>query len=730
MKPPTSDTPHVFLCWAHADGEQVLQDVDWLVQHGVHVWYDEGIRPGAEWREELGDAISTCRLFLYFVTPASIASPNCRRELNFALEQDRPILAVHLEETALSDGIRLSLNDRQAILRYAETERTYRDKLLNSVEQALQLEPSDGRSSVGHRRPRRRRRWRRTAVVVVAAATLAGLGGWYLKPLPAPAGEGMVSFELAVKPMPAMPWHRQIGVSHDGRRIAYVQPDGTHVRELGTLKVRVLRGFDAPHFSPDDDWLAFNAYSRVPVNGGTSEQIGPTQPRQAGATFIDESTLVFADPVGLHRLPLSGGPAELLIAPDAGAGERAYGLPCALPGGRQVLFTIAREAGTDAALLDLETLKYRVIAPGVHSARYVGTGHLVFARGTAMEAVRFDVHTLETEGEPVDLGLAVMVTRGGAQFDVSESGTLVYVPLSRGHAAELVWVDRLGHETPLHAPPQTWVYPRISPDGRYVASDVFDADGRNIVVWDLERGTLWRLTDSPTDDFVPTWSADGRDVYFASERTGVMNIHVRAFDAATPVRRLRESPHWQNPFSVSPDGRQLFVTEDKGEQWDIAVVDLARPETVRSVIATGYAESHAQVSPDGRWLVYSSDMSGELEIYVRPWPDVKRRLWKVSPDGGRHPLWSPQGDELYFLDGNGDMQAARWSATPEFEITQVTELFAGSPYVVEGGARVYDVSPVDGRFLMIRKPEAVAETQRIVVTVNWQKELERLLPAS
>ena len=93
------DGPFVFVCYANEDSDAVFREIAWLNDYGVNVWYDEGIGPGPEWREELASAIPGCTRMLFFVTPRSVVSEHCRRELNFAQEEIREVVAVHLEPT-------------------------------------------------------------------------------------------------------------------------------------------------------------------------------------------------------------------------------------------------------------------------------------------------------------------------------------------------------------------------------------------------------------------------------------------------------------------------------------------------------------------------------------------------------------------------------------------------------------------------------------------------------
>ena len=132
------DEPYIFVSYSHEDSDVVLPGIQQLRDQGFNIWYDEGISPGASWREELAESILGCDLFIILISPRSADSNNCLKELNYALEHDRPVLAIHLEPTQLSPGLELALNDRQAIFRYELTEEEYRDKVLSGVKTHIQ----------------------------------------------------------------------------------------------------------------------------------------------------------------------------------------------------------------------------------------------------------------------------------------------------------------------------------------------------------------------------------------------------------------------------------------------------------------------------------------------------------------------------------------------------------------------------------------------------------------
>ena len=127
------DDPYIFVSYAHDDAALVYPEITRLKDHGFNVWYDEGIAPGSTWRDEVALALTQCKVFVYFVTPRSVASSNCLKEVNFCLSRERKILSVHLENTDLPAGLELSLSDMQANIRGEHSEQTYRQKLADGL---------------------------------------------------------------------------------------------------------------------------------------------------------------------------------------------------------------------------------------------------------------------------------------------------------------------------------------------------------------------------------------------------------------------------------------------------------------------------------------------------------------------------------------------------------------------------------------------------------------------
>ena len=134
--------PYTFVCYSHEDSEEVYADLVWLREQGLHIWYDEGISPGAGWRDEVARAIEGAALFLLFISPSAVESPHCIREVGFATDQNVNLLAVHLTPTVLPRGLRLAILDRQAILKHQLPTEAYQRNLLAATRRIIGRMPN------------------------------------------------------------------------------------------------------------------------------------------------------------------------------------------------------------------------------------------------------------------------------------------------------------------------------------------------------------------------------------------------------------------------------------------------------------------------------------------------------------------------------------------------------------------------------------------------------------
>ena len=605
----------------------------------------------------------------------------------------------------------------------------------------------------------RRPLWRRVVTPVAAAlvaAAVAGTAVWFAMRPAEPVPPRVSRLPLAPSATAALTISgndRDLAITPDGSRVVYVGNRGTQlfVRALDALEpVAVFTGAPRGLFvSPDGQWIGFVdgaiALKKVAVTGGPAVTLATLDGASRGATWAPDDSIILATgtlTTGLQRVAAAGGPTTVLTRPDRAQGELDHLWPEVLPGGRAVLFTItAATGGLDAAqvaVLDLQSGTRKILVRGGSHAHYVSSGQLVYAAAGTLRAVPFDLERMETYGAPVPVVPAVVMTaNGGVDAVVAGNGTLAYVSGSGavGEQRALVWVDRQGRETPIPAPPHSYLYPRLSPDGTRIAVYAPNPES-DIWVWDFSRTTLTRVTFGPGYDGYPTWTPDSRRLIFTSDRAGARNLYWQAADGTGAIERLTESPAGtaQDATAVSPDGRRLIFTEiapKTGE--DVMQLELDGTHRVTPLVQSPFIERNGIVSPDGRWLAYEANDSGRFEIYVRPFPEVNSGHWQVSTGGGTRPLWARSGQELVYVSPTGALMRVGVERGPSWAATTPTLLIKEGYFTIPGGnpGRTYDISPDGQRFLMIKEgggSDQTAAPPQIIVVQHFDEELKRLVP--
>ena len=131
------EDPYLFVSYSHQDAHLVYPEIIQLRDAGYNIWYDEGVAASNEWPEEIANAVLGCSVFLCFISPRATDSINCRNEINLALNEKKPFLAIHLEETELPPGLRLRMGDLQAILKSKIPAQRYLSKVTTTLDQLL-----------------------------------------------------------------------------------------------------------------------------------------------------------------------------------------------------------------------------------------------------------------------------------------------------------------------------------------------------------------------------------------------------------------------------------------------------------------------------------------------------------------------------------------------------------------------------------------------------------------
>jgi len=601
--------------------------------------------------------------------------------------------------------------------------------------------------------------WRRTlpriSAAAVAGAAAVGLATW--TQWPAPPLRPVVRF---VHELPAgqslgnLNNRSVVTVSPDGQQLAYVTEQGLHVRRLADLEAALLpatAGARSPAFSSDGTLIAYrearansSRLVRIGVAGGASVAVADVVNDGLSLRWQRDGSIVFDNrDVGLLTVPGTGGtPRSLVESRDR---EVLFG-GTLLPDGDSVLFTSAATVGSDwddarIVVQSLATGERTVLVERGTDARYVPTGHLLYAVGDTLFGVAFDVETLTVRGGAVPLVPELL--RGArsdqgaaANYDVGADGTLVYLTgRAEGAARTLVWVDRAGREEPIGAPPRAYIYAALSPDSNRLALDIRDQEN-DIWIFDLAREALQRLTFEPGLNRYPVWAPDGRRVAFSGRFGGASEqIYWQAWDGTGSPEALTRDLATEFVSDFTPDGAAVLA-HNRFPPRDVWVAPVARGQAsiATPLVQTAANEQNGTVSPDGRWLAYESNESGQSEIYVRPFPNVDSGRWLVSNGGGTRPHWTRGGRELVYLtsapNGTVTVSALSIDAGTTFAPGTPSTLFTGAYVTPQAGRMVFDVSRDGERFVMIKDVGSgeTGPSPQIVVVQNWVEELKRLVP--
>jgi len=549
----------------------------------------------------------------------------------------------------------------------------------------------------------------------------------------------------------------QLAISPDGSLLAFVgerdRVDRLYLRRFAQLQAvpLVTSPVSDPFFSPDGQWVGFFSIAdrklkKVPVAGGAAVAICDTtaiHPR--GASWGDDDFIVFnpyEEPwAPLLRVPAAGGKPEPIST--LSEGEVAHRWPQVLSGGHAVLFAAyGTQGGIDASNIVVQRLPSgpsKVVLPGAHYARYLRSGHLVYAQGATLFAVPFDLNRLEVTGQPAAIVQGVMAFRlsGAASFDVSGTGSLAYVAGDlAGSDAAMMWMRADGTMTVMRAAPRDWRAPQFSPDGKRIAFHLDDGRQLDVYVYEWARDFTTRLTFGPAVDSNPVWSPDGRTIVFASSRgvKQLANLYWVSADGSGEIHRLTESNDRQIATSWHPSGKYLaFEQQIARQQWDLMLLPMEvsgsgewTPGTPTRVLSRIAQRPAAVFSPDGRWLAYTSNESGRSEVFVRSFPGPGAQ-WQVSASGGSVPTWSRRRNELFYLSPDSHLMAVSYAIEGDTFRADRPRRWTEQPINERPGPRSFDVHPDGDRVLVGGDVTARPKGDKIVLVSSFFDEVRRRL---
>jgi serine/threonine protein kinase/Tol biopolymer transport system component len=577
----------------------------------------------------------------------------------------------------------------------------------------------------------------RLAWLLVGLLLLAVIGGgvaWWIRARAIPRA----MFFNSPVPFAA----NDIAVSPDGQTVALVAYSEQANKyaiwryEVGGRTAVVVPGTeDAAHpfWSPDSRSIGFFSQGKlrkVDIFSGRSPQVLCDAPNGRGGAWNRDGVILFAPNIfgGIYRLSSGGGTPIEISKPDESRSESSHRWPVFLPDQRHFLYMAANFAGefdNNAIFVgSLDSSEKRLVVGASSNAAYADPGYLLYWRDGSLVAQPFDTRSYTVKGEPRTISDEVQYFPqiDLAPFGVANNGTLVVQNGRGADKSQLTWFDRSGKQVGAVGPPGLMANPAISPDGRRLAFERTERDGRHVDIWirELANDAMTRLTFGPGLNELPIWSNDGKRVVYSSSRRISWRLTGKNADGSGPEQQIGELLVWGAFWDWSHDAKYLLVLKS-GELLYLSVPD----GELKQFLPGKWAVRNAQFSPDGKWVAYSSYETGNWEIYVSSFPRADSK-WQISTGGGEEPRWRRDGKELFYMSAERKMMAVPVKTGATFEAGSPVTLF--QTHLRQSISALdlvnYDVSADGQRFLINTKVDE-PNAAPLSVILNWASEMEK-----
>jgi len=559
------------------------------------------------------------------------------------------------------------------------------------------------------------------------------------------------AYRFALPPPQGTVYTRLFALSPDGHRLVFTATDAAGLnalwlRPLDALvsqRIEGTEGANYPFWSSDGRSVGFFADRKlkiVELSTGVVRVLCDAG-LGGGGTWNADGVIVFAPEsgvatsVGLMRIPAAGGDPKPITRFTEGY-EGLHTWPQFLPDGRHYLYTrieLAKGTSPDNATVavyigSLDGNEVKKVLPA-NRATYAD-GNAFYVRDGRLMAQPFDLKRLEPTGEVVQIAEDVEQTAPGrAAYDVSANGVLAYRTgrPRLNTLVQLTFFDRAGHEAGRVGEPGR--YPNalvLSPDSRYVLA----ASAGKVFRIDVRNGTATPLPESGAT--APVWSPDGTSVAFTggafAGNPGPISVSARAADGSGNSHMILPLGQQVYPNDWSTDGQFIIGSVIRADTGYDVFVTRVGSSVATYPVASRFDETDPDLSPDMRWIAYAAtDESRRWDVYVRPFGQ-SGGVWRVSRAGGRHPRWSGDGRELFYVTPDGALVTASIGGESSFRVTQMRELFQLASLRLDFNTPLasspYDVTR-DGQRFLARVAAETGIPEPILVLLNWRSFVHR-----
>ncbi|MBZ5499969.1 MAG: protein kinase [Acidobacteriia bacterium] len=522
-----------------------------------------------------------------------------------------------------------------------------------------------------------------------------------------------------------------LAISSDGRRFAYVAVnDGDrrlYVRQIDEAHFRQLKGTEGatnPFFKPDGEWLGFHSsgkLKKVAFSGSSLSDICDTTAGFLGASWNRDGSIIFCTENGrLFQVREGEDPIRLF---DPKLPNDAISFPRTQTDAKTVL--AAGRYSFGSKLLDTASGVVQTIFGAGSSPSITPSGHLLAAGQGVLLAAPFDAKNSRSGDHRTVLDDLRTTSLWGAQYALSDTGTLLYAPGGAADEGKLVKVDRDGNVQDLGVRPGVFQHVSMDRDGNRVAVSMQEGGKMHVFVIHLQRPDLLNpLTSDGTINAGPIWSPQGDKIVFYSDRESASSLWVQAADGGAGADRILEVGRWCLPSYWSRDGSLIFGGYGIKSNWILNSLAMGSKSQSHVLWDDGSFVFWGFLSPNMRWLLYTVDKSGISQIFIRPWPNMSSPGIQISTQGGSDPLWSIDGREVFYRNRDQHMRVTLPDSLDSW-FPQPVPMFKKNYLNVIG--KPWDVMDKQ-HFIMIQPTHPDPPKTELYLIQNWFEELKRLVP--
>ncbi|MEA2163820.1 MAG: eukaryotic-like serine/threonine-protein kinase [Thermoanaerobaculia bacterium] len=475
--------------------------------------------------------------------------------------------------------------------------------------------------------------------------------------------------------------------------------------ETGEAKaIAASEGATFPFWSPDSRSIAFfqkSKLKRMDIPGGAPLEICDA-PNSRGGSWGADNVIVFCptSTSSIFRVDATGGTPAAVTKIDT-AQYTTHRWPVFLEDGRHFVYLAANHraptSGANALYVaSVNGNENRRLMNSITGVAYT-SGFLFYSRENVLYARKLG-RGMTLESDPIRIADQCLYDPGiwRSGVSVSASGVLVYHSSPATFGSQLIWFDRTGKKLGDLGQSDAYFDIHLSPDEKKLAMSIGDP-GRQVWIYDFERNKRTRLTFNTDYAGTPAWSPDGKAIYYSRIDGTSFSIVEQAPVVGRVPRLIVQTPATGVVIEgVSADGKYLSVTRNNSltRSSHMLLIDTTTGKTIST---TDHA-TQGRFSPDGRWLAYTSSEITPPEVFITSFPDQRAR-WQVSTGGGRYPLWSHDGREIYFHSDRGQLMTALVTVVGD-------DLQVGDPKALfnvslrrNGGGTPYDIS-ADGQRIL------------------------------